>query len=190
MPITITTSKPASSGATASKSQYADKVVDDLTALATASNAQSNPHAWRLSLSSTSVASGIDVKLAYTNAAVASVGVTVSAGKDRVTFTKAGRVRMRASNRWAVGGTGGTESQVVIRRYNSGNTIQEALAQGGASANNGVATNCASGSMIVAVGDYVEVWVFQASGATKTPDNGPTVALGWTMFEGYWESEA
>lgn len=32
--VTITTTKPASSGAVASKSQYADKVVDDLTALA------------------------------------------------------------------------------------------------------------------------------------------------------------
>jgi hypothetical protein len=49
-----------------------------------------------------------------------------------------------------------------------------------------VATNNASGSMVVAAGDYLEVWTFQASTIAKVPDNGPTVQLGWTMFEGRW----
>lgn len=149
-------------------------------------NAILDPHTWRLSLSATSCTSGVDTKLSYTNDAIAPVGVTVNAGKNRVTFNKAGRYQMRASTRWPTGGTANTETQTVIRRYNSGNTIQEVLPQGSGSASNGVATNCASGSMIVAAGDYVEVWTFQSSGGAKAPDNGPTVQLGWTMFEGRW----
>jgi hypothetical protein len=147
-------------------------------------NAMLDPHCWRLSLSATSVASGSDVKLAYTNHAIAPVGVTVNAGKDRVTFNKAGRYQMRASTRWPTGGTAGTETQTAIRRYNSANVLQEVIPQGSPGAP--VATNNASGSMAVAAGDYCEVWVFQSSTVAKVPDNGPSVPLGWTMFEGRW----
>lgn len=182
------TTTPPSFGVGLSSSLFGVPVYNDLVTLDTRVTKVDTPFSFRLSLTGTSVTSGADTRITWTNT-VSSNGVTISSS-NRVTLNRAGRWKLRLSLRYPSGGTGGTEAIAAVRRYDNSNTIQEILANGGGSASNGVATCTACGSMIVSATDYVEAWAFQASTVSKTPEAGPTVGFGWTMFEGYWVATA
>jgi len=140
------------------------------------------PRVWQWDRTTTSVVSGTDTRIVWT-AKTTTTNVT-NTGDYRVTPGRAGRFYTRASIRFGSGGTGGTEAFVGIRHYNSGGTLLEVVACGVANASSGVANLAASGEITVAATDYLEVWVYQASGTAKTPEDGPFVNSGYTRFEG------
>lgn len=140
------------------------------------------PRAWQWDRTATSIPNITDTRIVWT-AKTITTNVT-NTGDFRITPGRAGRFYVRANIRLGAGGIAGSEVFVGIRRFNSADVLQEVVGTGVAVTAAGNANCAASGEIILAATDYLEVWVFQGSGGPKVPEDGPFVNLGYTRFEG------